>query len=68
MANKVADVVVRNYGSIVLFELRSPAAREWVDENVYTEGWQWLGRSLGVDHRFAGQLTDGMIEAGLEVA
>jgi hypothetical protein len=65
---KVADVVVRNHGTVVLFELRSPAAREWVDENVQTEPWQWLGRSLGVDHRFAGQLTDGMIDAGLEVA
>jgi len=66
-ANKV-DVLVENHGTIFLFKPQTEAAKQWFAENVQTEGWQWLGKGLGVDHRFAENLVAGMIEAGLEVA
>ena len=64
-----ADVHVRNAGSIVQFVLVTDEARAWVDENVATEGWQWLGNmTLNVDPRMAGQLAQGMQEAGFTLA
>jgi hypothetical protein len=36
---------------------------EWIKENVYSESWQWLGKSLVVEHRFIGYLYGGLIEA-----
>lgn len=62
------DVIVSNHGSVVGFTLLTETARIWVDDNVETEGWQWLGRStLCVDWRFAGPLTRGMLDNGLNV-
>ena len=62
------DVTIHNYGSIVQFQLHTEEAREWVDENVQADDWQWSGRGfLNVEHRYAGHLADGMIDAGFEV-
>ena len=61
------DVVVRNSGSVCLFEPVTPAAKDWVAEHVQLEGCQWLGASFAVEHRFASGLAEGMLEAGLEV-
>ena len=43
---------------------KSENARQWVDENVHLEPWQWLGDSFAVDHHFIEELELGMIEAG----
>lgn len=61
------DVQVHNGGSVFQFEIKSAAARTWVDENVGSEGWQWMGNRLCVEHRFAGPLAEGLIEAGFDV-
>lgn len=62
------DVEVSGLGSsVVLFTPISAAAREWVDEHVALESWQWLGSGFGVDHRFVEPLIDGMTSAGLSV-
>ncbi len=61
------DILVRNCGSLwQLFPL-SQEASHWIDENVATECWQWMGSSFVVDWRFAGQLIDGARAAGLDV-
>ena len=44
---------------------KTDEARSWINENVYTEGWQWLGGTLVVDHHFIGDLELGMQDAGL---
>lgn len=62
------DVVVTPNGSVVGFRLITPAAHEWVEENVQSEPYQWLGGSLVVDWRFAASLRDGMEAAGLLVS
>jgi hypothetical protein len=66
-ATDTPDVITDNYGSIVGITPMTPAAREWIDENVSAEPWQWLGATLNIDRRYAGCLIDGMIDAGLTV-
>jgi hypothetical protein len=43
------------------------AGKDWITENVQTESWQWLGDTLAIESRFAAELADGMISAGLEI-
>ena len=59
------DVQVVDHGSVVTFQALTDVARSWMDEHVVSEPWQWLGSALAVDHRLAGQLIEGMYEAGL---
>jgi len=37
------DVIVDSYGSVVGLSPMTQAAREWIEENVAAESWQWLG-------------------------
>jgi hypothetical protein len=41
----MADVLVRNEGSVVMLTPKSVEAKAWVDENLGLESWQWLGDS-----------------------
>ncbi len=68
MPKPTIDVEVSNEGSVVLFTPLTEDARAWIDENVQSESWQWLGASLAVDHRFAMDLLNGMAGAGLVLA
>lgn len=43
-------------GSIVLFTPLDAEAREWFEDNVSAEPWQWMGATLAVDHRMAKEL------------
>jgi hypothetical protein len=43
-------------------------AREWVEQNLALEGWQWMGASFAVEHRFVANLVNGMRADGLRVA
>lgn len=63
----MADVLVRNEGTVVLLTPKSIEARAWVDENLGLESWQWLGDSFAVEWRYAPNVVDGMIGDGLEV-
>jgi hypothetical protein len=58
------DVLVRNQGSIYLFQPLTPRAKEWIYANVQPNA-QWFGASLAVEHRYAADLAAGMREAGL---
>jgi hypothetical protein len=62
-----ADVIVENHGSVCMVTPISPAAREWVDDNVQLEGWQWLGESFACEPRYLPSLIVGMHENGLTV-
>lgn len=53
--------------SLVLVTPGNSAEREWLDENVRSESWQWLGPSLAVDLRFANDLIAGAKDAGFAV-
>jgi hypothetical protein len=45
----------------------SEAARDWIDENVISKSWQWLGGALCVDHRCAGDLIDQIAKDGFDI-
>ncbi len=63
-----SDVDIYHDSSVVLFTLNTDSAREWVEENVHLESWQWAGtKSFAVDTRFAKDLADGMVAAGLDI-
>jgi hypothetical protein len=66
-ADRETDVITDNFGSIVGISPMTAAAREWIEENVSAEPWQWLGGTLNIDPRYAGCLIDAMIAAGLTV-
>lgn len=63
----MADILVRNESSIVMFTPKSNEGRTWVDENLNLESWQWLGQSFAVEWRYAPDIVQGMMEDGLEV-
>jgi len=59
------DVLVENHGSVFMFVPMTQEAREWVDENVGLESWQWLGGGFAVEPRCALDLANGMQADGL---
>lgn len=61
------DVQIENCGSVRMVTPMTCAAREWVNENVGLESWQWLGGSFACEPRYVQDLIDGMEEAGLGV-
>ena len=65
--NKTA-IEVKRSGSIFLFEPLTQRAEDWIENNVQSEVWQWLGRKLAVERACALDLASGMLAAGLKVA
>lgn len=61
------DVLCQHSGSLVIFEPQNEEARAWIDENVETEPWQWMGLCLVVDWLYAGDLYEGLWDAGFVV-
>jgi hypothetical protein len=59
------DVLVSNAFTTFVFTPLTTRAKEWVEANVHSEPWQWLGASLVVETRFACGLAQGMKDAGL---
>ncbi len=62
---KIIDIRVSNMGSMWMFTPLTEKAKNWVEENLPLEPWQWMGNSFCVDHRPANDLATGMQEAGL---
>jgi hypothetical protein len=61
------DLTVRDCGTVIRLTPMTNYGQEWIDANVHSEPWQWLGKSLVVDWRFARSLVEGAGEAGLRV-
>ena len=64
-AELASDVLAANQGTVFLFNSLTARAQEWVDDNVVSEPWQWLGRTLVVEARYASGLAQAMQDAGL---
>lgn len=60
-------MTIADQGSIVLFIARSDEELKWLQENTDAESWQWMGRSLVVDHRLAEDLIQGVRDAGFPI-
>jgi hypothetical protein len=61
------DFAVSDQGTVVLFNPLTVEARAWLDNMVSFEPWQMFGRALAVDHRYAQDLYDGIINDGMTV-
>jgi hypothetical protein len=59
------DVLVANAGTVFTICPLTARAKAWIDDNVASESYQWLGGTLGVEHRYASALTEGMLSNGL---
>jgi len=64
----MSDFQIADHGSIISIKPVSGAARSWVDENVVSEPWQWLGGALCVDIRGARDLIDEIAAEGFEIS
>lgn len=61
------DFIVSNHGSIFLLRPNTPAAREWCEEHL-PDDRQTFGGAVVVEHRYIGDIVDGIRADGLEVA
>jgi hypothetical protein len=59
------DLVIRPDSSIIQFIPLTERAKVWLEENTNAEPWQWLGSTLCVDRRVAGDLLQGIAESDL---
>ena len=64
----MSDFQIAYDGSIISIKSVSEAARTWVNENVVSEPWQWLGGALCVDIRCAIVLVDEIAAEGFEIS
>ena len=64
----MADIEVKNKGSIILLIPGSDEGKRWIDKNLALEEWQWYGGGAAVDSRYAEDIIEGMQVDGLEVA
>jgi hypothetical protein len=49
---------------MTIIEPKTKEAKQWINDNVHVESWQWLGAGLAVDSKFVPGLLEGMKEAG----
>ena len=64
----MTDFCIADHGSVFLIRPVSEAARQWLDENIVAEPWQWFAGSLAVDHRFARDIVAQITDAGFETS
>ena len=67
METLMSDFQITDQGSIFLIRPLNEAARQWLDENVVAEPWQWVQDALCVEPRFARDLIIEIEEAGFEI-
>ena len=66
MQNKdEADFLLYDCGSIIQLTPQTRSAKEWLQANVESEGWQWLGNGLCMDRRMAIGLVEAIVEEGM---
>ena len=63
----MSDFQIADQGSIFLIRPLTEAARQWLDENVVSEPWQWVEGSLCVETRFARDFIIEIEEAVFEI-
>jgi hypothetical protein len=63
----VSDIEIINDGTMVGLKPVSDAGKQWMENNVQAEGWQYLGSVLYVDQRTAGPIIEGAAADGLEI-
>lgn len=59
------DVLVGKAGTVFTFCPLTARAKTFIEDNVASESYQWLGGTLVVEHRYAWGLAEGMLSDGL---
>lgn len=54
-------------GSLVGFYPLTAEARDWFNNSVTSDGWQWMGNICYVENRYAGDLYAGIVSEGFAV-
>ncbi len=68
MPKKNPDVKVTGLGSLFLVWPLTKVARDWVQDRVQLDGYQWFGRAnFAVEHGYIENVIAGMREAGMKV-
>lgn len=59
----MTDITYRDEGTVILFTIQNDTTKQWVDDNLNLEGWQWVGPyAFAIDHRPARQLIEQLRE------
>jgi hypothetical protein len=64
MAQDKIDITITNEESIFTFRPNTAEGQQWLED--HTDG-QWFGGALIVEHRYARDLAQGCLDAGLTV-
>ena len=64
----MSDFSISDHGTVISIRPLNDVARQWLDENVVSEPWQWVQGALCVDARFDRDLIIEIEEAGFEVS
>lgn len=54
---------VQDHGSIVMLHPDTDAERQWLEDHVAYESWQWLGGALACDPRYVDAVLAGLDDA-----
>jgi hypothetical protein len=66
--SNMSDFQIADHGTVISIRPLNDAAREWLNENVVSEPWQWVQGALCVEARFARDLLKEIEEAGFEIS
>ncbi|MBV9587700.1 MAG: hypothetical protein JO213_22710 [Alphaproteobacteria bacterium] len=64
----MSDFQIADHGTIICVRPLNDAARQWLDENVVSEPWQWVEGALCVETRMARDLIQEVEAAGFTVS
>jgi len=62
------DLTFSGSGSVYLLIPHTDAGREWIDQNVYAEDYQYIGSGIAVEWRYVDDIANGAMNDGLTVA
>ena len=63
----MSDFQIADHETVISIRPLNDAARQWLDENVVSEPWQWVQGALCIDARFARELVAEITDAGFEI-
>lgn len=61
------DITVYVDGNFAMLKALTEQGVSWIDDNLESESWQWLGNRLCVDHRYINAIIEGVINDGLSI-
>lgn len=61
------DVLVQNYGSVVILQILTPEAEAWCDEHLPDDVVRWGRNGVVVEPRYVDDIVFGMESDGLTV-